>query len=404
MDVDGGSSSTDRIRASQTVAAKAEREAADRITAARKRVVQAELESQKELEQQRDSFEKRADVERIRSADSLEQQRSKGYEQIRETKRLQTAEESRIRRDGEKQTITTKDHYDHAITESESRGERTIKELEKKNYTQQEFQRRQGNEQIKQLKEEQTQLQENLHANRVNTHDQLTLQAQVERKTLEASTRDAIQNSQDHYEKLYVDTTKNQHGAMDDLNWKAGRELEKIRHDTAHRLDAYSSRQSDPFYKLVDLKANFVEHDDQFVLKVNIPEYEQKHISVSIRGNEVVVSGNRRNEEKLELEPGKNITTSAYQSYSKSFPLNWPVNPKNLTREFDGDQLIIRIPKKTTYEPPAMKRTASRAVVERPNFPSNLPGEKELASLDKNVNPESDVPPSKRTPGYKPLS
>lgn len=406
MEIDSGSSSTSRIRNSQSAAAKAEREAADRITAARKRVADAEMEAQKQLEVQRDSFEKRADVERTRSANAIEQQRHQGYEQIRDIRRQQEAEEHRVRRTAEKQIDARKNHYDQTLAETESRGARNLRELETKQHARAEFQRKEGDAQIEQMKQDQFALKEALHANQVDTHEQLRQHAQTERVKLEEKTRTAIQGSQEHYEDLYQKTLKGQQNAMADLGWKANRQVEAIRESSAHRLDAYSSRQRDPFYKLVSIGGNLQETDEQFVFKAQIPEHEQSRVSIAIRGNELVVSGQRRNEESLEIGPGRKQRTSSFQSYSESFPLDWPVNPANMTREFDGDTLIVRIPKRTTYEPPAQKRTADRTVAERPNFPKNLPNEKALAALSeqREQDPVGSVPPSKRGKGYDTLA
>lgn len=405
MEIESGSPAS-RIRQAQSAAAKAEREAADRITAARKRVTDAELEAQKQLEQQRDSFEKRADVERIRSSNAIEQQRHQGYEQIRETRRQQEAEEYRLRRTAEKQIEDRKNQYDQSLAETESRGSRSLRELETKQHAQAEFQRKEGDAQIEQMKQEQFALKEALHSNQQNTHEQLRQHAQTERVKLEEKTRTAIQGSQDHYEELYQKTLKDQHSAMADLGWKANREIEAIRENSAHRLDAYASRQRDPFYKLVSIGGKIQEYENQFVFKAQIPEHEQARVSVAIRGNQLVVSGQRRNEESLQLEPGRTQRTSSFQSYSESFPLDWPVNPANMTREFDGDTLIVRIPKKTTYEPPTQKRTADRTEASRPNFPKNLPNEKALAALSeqREQDPVASVPPSKRGKGYNTLA
>ncbi len=52
-----------------------------------------------------------------------------------------------------------------------------------------------------------------------------------------------------------------------------------------------------------------------------------------------------------------------------------------MMREFDGDTLLVHIPKKQTYgaEQFKSKKTAERSSVEKPQFPANLPGETELS-------------------------
>ncbi len=137
-----------------------------------------------------------------------------------------------------------------------------------------------------------------------------------------------------------------------------------------------------------DMDAELQEYDHEFVLTATIPEHERKGLAVSVRGNEVVLSGNRRSSEKLDLGPGRVQNTSSFQTFSESFPINWPVDARSLTREFDGDQLIVRIPKKKTYEPaPYKAKRVERAKLERPTFPENIP----LGAVKKKTTPDGPL-------------
>ena len=89
-----------------------------------------------------------------------------------------------------------------------------------------------------------------------------------------------------------------------------------------------------------------------------------------------MLTGFRRNEEKLTAEPGHERGTNAYQSFSESFALGFPVEGKHLTREFSGERLTVIVPKAQSGQARARESTVKipvRATVERPSFPANLP-------------------------------
>jgi HSP20 family molecular chaperone IbpA len=401
MDIDA----SQRISNSQLAVSKAEREAAEKITAARKRSQIAENEIKAEMDRQAEINQKRLAVEMVRSEDQLENTRLKGYEQVRDVKRAHEAESESYRRNAEKNLAQIQGRFKNKQAETESLGERALREIETKNQAQIEFQRKQGSHQIQALKEEQSQVKAQLHADRVNTYEQLNHHNQVERKALENKTRESIQQSKDHYGSTYQSTLNQHHQSMAEISHQTNQEIQNIRRDTAHRLDAYSSRQNDPFYKLVQLEGELEETDHAFILTAKVPEHEQGRIQVNVRGNELVVSGQRRNEESLELAPGRKQKTSSYQTFNETFPLDWPVQPKLMSREFRGDQLIVTVPKQRHAVEPKKQKIVERTLAERPHFPANLPNEKALARLaEADAAQAEDSAPLKPSKGYKTLA
>jgi hypothetical protein len=111
-------------------------------------------------------------------------------------------------------------------------------------------------------------------------------------------------------------------------------------------------------------------------------------VTVTLKGDNLVLSGTRRNEEKVELSPGHTQGTASYQSYSESFPLPFPVEARQLSKTFDGDMLIATIPKKNQYafEKPA-KPVPQRLKAERPKLPDNLPQSEARADMSLDEKP-----------------
>src|SRR5262249_53611937 len=150
--------------------------------------------------------------------------------------------------------------------------------------------------------------------------------------------------------------------------------LKELRQNNSQKLAAYDSRATDPFYRMMDTRARLVERADHYQLMAEIPEHERDSVNVSVRGEQVVITGNRRTSDTLEVAPGQTRKSAAFQTYSETFPIFWPVDPRLMTKEYDGDTLVVTIPKKAVPgRETARVKQPERAKAVRPDFPINLP-------------------------------
>jgi HSP20 family molecular chaperone IbpA len=396
MEVD----STSRIAQAQNTAAKAEREATERVVAAQKHVREANHEEEVQLEHLRDQYEHRTEAERARGEDYLEAVRNRSYQNISELRRQAENEHHKVVTTSEKELKDLDHQYTDAKYATVRKGEADLKESTNRNYKQLEHERLASNEQIGAVKSAFAAEKAQIEAERRDTTQTLNQQSQTHRKEVEEKTREAVEESDAHYQEAYTGAMKQNQDAMADLNWRASHDVESLKRETTQKLDAYTTQKNDPFYRMVNVDGKITEHADQFVFTAKIPEHEQDRININIRGNELIISGKRKSEESLEVEPGRVARTNSYQSFSENFPLGFPVDPKNMTREYQGDTLVVRIPKRSTYEAAKPKPVVARAVAERPKFPKNLPGEKELVALNdpgRGPDPQDEnTPPSKR--------
>ena len=208
------------------------------------------------------------------------------------------------------------------------------------------------------LKETQEQQYNQLHKDAVDKYEKMK-----EQTTL------ANERANEHFQGAYNATLAQDQKSLDIVAGKATTQLNQLRADTSQKLAAYQDRQGDPFYKLKDIDADLREERDRFVLTATIPPHEQDHVSVSVSGNNLIVSGTRRNEEKLDLGPGRSKSSASYQTYQESFPLPWPVDRNLLTREFQGDRLVVTVPKASQFfkkDPFKSSAAPERLRAERP--------------------------------------
>ncbi len=335
------------------------------------------------------------EAEAARSEEAVESQRRKGYERLRDMKRAQQAEVNQLKREGERDLATLQAYYRDTLYGTELRGREQLGQLEKSQALTSEHTRRMSQSELETLQGNHEARREQVLEQQRDENTRIIGASGAELERLREQTAEAKATAHERHLKNYEGTVTRQGAELAALNQSVGGKIREIRLDSARRLDAYSSRQNDPFYQLLEVDAAIEETPDSYVLRARIPEHEQEHISISVRGDQLVLSGSRRNEEKIDLGPGRSQGTSTYQSFQESFPLAFPVDSRRLQRRFEGDELTVVLPKKTTYQAPTYKAARpGRARVERPQFPENLP------SLAKAEPPPADEIPAP-SPGSK---
>ncbi len=359
----------------QQSAGAAEKEARNRILAAHKQVQQTQQEESTTLDQIKDSYSKMKENEAERQDTSLESQRESGYARIRELQRQQQAELNRVKREGERTLADTKNYYTDTIYGTETKGREQLDTILTQNGMQRDSAQKEQQMLLEDLQQKHSAQTDAMRNTTTLNIGQATEEADKEFERITTNAHAATEQAREHFEQRSKELTDNERTDLARLESQAARKIKETRLDTSAKLSAYASRQEDPFYKLLRLDAKLTEEGDNFVLRATIPEHEQKNVNLSVRGDNLVLSGTRRAQEKLDLAPGHTQSSQSFQSYSESFPLPWPVDGKKLAREFQGDTLVVTVPKKNTYafREKAQKEEVARAVPDRPQFPENIP-------------------------------
>jgi HSP20 family molecular chaperone IbpA len=366
------------------------------ITRANQAVQGAQKEADVQLEHIRDAYSQEATTESSKNEDALMKQHLKGYEALRDLKRNQDAEANRIRREGERDVKNTNDYYRDTLYQTEKKSEADLTQLQAKEARESEFVKTTGTTEVDMAKGEQTRKLQDLKHTQDEQYQQLSTASAAQYEQMKTNTLTAKENENAHFLGEYQAAVAQDQASIGLLQHNANQQIRQIRQDTAQKLAAYGSRQTDPFYKMMDMGATLQDQGDRYVLMANIPTHEQEHLSVAVHGNSLVLSGSRRNEEKLDLAPGRTKGTSSYQSFEESFPLPLPVDKNLLTKEFHGNTVVITVPKSgmLSYEMHKAPPRTDRIRAERPQFPGNLPkGE----VVSENAEPSAEKKPGSRT-------
>ncbi len=353
----------------------AEKEAQRRITESERNVNRTEHETQLRLEKISSDFSARQEVEINRKEASLNNIKNKGNEQINTTKHQLDEEVTKLKREGERELKRIKEFYKNEIDSTKSTGDVKLKEMSGKHNLAVTKEVEETKADIKKVKDEHL-IQSKTLNERIEQDIQKT---QVSSKNYLDNIRENSMAANEKVEKQYrqkFDSLQNQQQvSIARMHESSTKKLHALRDEYATKLDAYSERNQDPFYQMKKFDTDFRETDEAYILAAKVPPHERDRITITVRGNSLVLAGQRQNDEKIESEPGKTQTTSSYQAFSESFPIPYPVESKQLAREYDSGTLYIYLPKKLTYERP--KFTAQKVngliAIERPDFPKRLP-------------------------------
>jgi HSP20 family molecular chaperone IbpA len=396
----GNSAAKDKnqVESPEARAADAERDARNKIAGAERTVEDTQRETSWKLDRIKDEYQSQSTAEAARQEASIEAQKNKGYEQIRDLQRAQQQEINRVRRTGERDLANTQNYFRDTIYSEGRRGDHELMERQKASARELEQQQLAATDAFGHTQEENAIRLQRLKENDDAKASALTSSSQKEYERMRAGAEEATERATKDFQSRFEAVTTTQKEVLDNLSNHASDKIRDVRKDYSAKLAAYASRSKDPFYKLLDVDADITEHSDRFVVTARIPEHEQKHVSVSLKGSQLTLSGYRRNEEKLELSPGRSRGTAAFQSFSESFPLGWPVDGKRITKQFDGETLTITVPKKDEWAGGHKQFAAAppeKARVERPHFPDNIPHTESEPAPD----PESPEPSASKSRG-----
>jgi HSP20 family molecular chaperone IbpA len=338
-------------------------------------------EQEKELEEQtetkRQQHAERMARETAKNEGELAASRDKHNERLQDLRHRFNQAEGDLRRTAEKNVRVTSERLDDQFNDLTHNGEKRNRELASRLNNQEDYERLASRNRLESLRRDNHQQLEStvkLHQDKMKD-----IYKANDKKFNELRTNheQATEKATDHFEQRLKTTLDVNEQLLRRIDSDAADKLESLRSSNTERLDAYRDTRRDPFYRSIELRASLSEAKDGYVLTARIPKHEQKNISINVRGNQIVLTGKRQSTERIDGKPGETLETSNYQSFSKTFPITWPVEPTYLTKEFVGDTLIVSIPKKEFWEANPILRERKikpdQAKANRPNFPSDLP-------------------------------
>lgn len=97
-------------------------------------------------------------------------------------------------------------------------------------------------------------------------------------------------------------------------------------------------------------RTNVAETDGEYMVEVDLPGIKPEEIHVEMRGNELWLSGERKEEKE---EKGKNYRRieQEYGRFERVIPLAAPVNEEKIAAKYQNGVLTVTIPKSEAVKP-----------------------------------------------------
>ncbi len=354
-------------------ASEAQREATKKVKAAHDKIQKAEIETDQALDRIQNEYQIRRQKMVENQKQDLANEDVKGYERSQNLRHEQEEMLNKATKKGEHELEELKDYYAQLLylTDKSNRDKYTelVDKFQQKStvaQAQQQFERDTIQQtqaaRIKQLAED--------HQESI---ERLSKQNQAEYRRLMENYQNTSRSNLEKFQDKFIQQENNYNGRLNTMNTNTSDVIDALRDKYSTKLAAFSQRQQDPFYQIVKMNASIEETDDSFIVKAKIPSHERENVQLNVYEDEVVISGNRRSQEKLEFGPKQVQSTSSFQTFSESFPIEWPVDKNLVSKQFDNDTVIFKIPKKSYKREKPQKVQPEQIRAARPRFPNDLP-------------------------------
>jgi HSP20 family molecular chaperone IbpA len=360
----------------QKAALQAERDANDRIRTAKKKIEEVDAENQQRIQQLKDEYVRESATEQGRQSVALESQRLKGYENLRSLQQSNAKQIQSTAEKAESEIEKLEFEASRKTSEVEDKTKSNLENLEKQSLQTTEFRKKELELNQEQLAKDAADRLAYLKQKQdltVAEQDEI-YQAELGQKT--QVQRQTLERNRELFDKNFKSVFDQQGKELGRIQSKAANELASLQQSNSEKLESYATRSGDPFYRLKQSGAQVTESGEAYVVRTTVPRHEQSGFNVSVRDDQIVITGNRRNKESLELAPGRTQSTSSFQSFTETFPIRFPVDARQATRSVEGDEITYTFPKKGYYDKSAgiggRKPAPERVVQNKPNFPDNL--------------------------------
>jgi HSP20 family protein len=140
---------------------------------------------------------------------------------------------------------------------------------------------------------------------------------------------------------------------MNLVRWEPFKELSSIRGQMDRLLESFFKR-GETMDGLWTPSIDFSETTDEFVIKADIPGLEEKDLSVTLSGNNLLIKGERK-EEKEDKGKHYHKVERSYGSFQRSIPLPDVVDADRISADYQNGVLEVHLPKTASAKPKEIK-------------------------------------------------
>ncbi len=178
---------------------------------------------------------------------------------------------------------------------------------------------------------------------------QIQLDNQLKAETRERDTNQKghevlLKSQNEEFKKRFGQNETQARQAYSNQGLSLGRELINQKEKFLQASDKYSNKESDPFYQIRNNSAQFSETPGAYVLKAKVPEHEKDNIHVKVKGDRVILTGNRSFSDQV-ADGDHVISTSNVQTFHEHFDIPKKVKEADIMKSYENGVLTVVIPK-----------------------------------------------------------
>ena len=129
------------------------------------------------------------------------------------------------------------------------------------------------------------------------------------------------------------------------IEGKAIKDIHDLNLAKMSKLLESTTRAEDPFYRAQQFTTEIQEELEAYNVKIKLPPYEARDVSVTGFANQLKISFNRSFESDTPISSSQVNTTRSHQSVTETYILPTNINFKNVSRSYAEGTLSIRIAK-----------------------------------------------------------
>lgn len=350
-----------------------EKLAREQIQKSHQQVTQAQQETQEALSHIQDQYEKKANRQSLQNTAALEKQKLRGYAEMRD---LQSTQEKLLRthrREGDRRLLELKKYYSGLIHQREQAFQKTLQNMKTENQHLSQYEQAFHDLKMQALQETYEKQRQELYEEYQTQLEKTRKQSEHQLDQLQKERTTAVQEEEGRFLAKWNQLKSRHEQTLSTLQEETQEKMQHLTSQMAQNLHDYESKQEDPFYQAVTLPSELVEKPTHYELTLWIPDFEQKNITLSRQGEDLLITGYRRHETQVTQASGKIQKTASYQSFSETFPLEWPIEENAIMRSSEPDHLRLLIPKKRhllSQDAPPSQSSPQRLHGSRPLLPS----------------------------------
>lgn len=310
---------------------------------AEKEKLRAEHEA--DLERLKKSYASEMDHTRDRFEKSLQNEKNQTYENLRDNKRKMTTEEKNLKRAGDERLSQKENAYRDEARRIDTEGTARLGDALKKQASLEEYQRSKANEAEMMSRQHHSQNARQIIGEYENKLEGLRQDKMDHLESKRAEHGTALEQINEHYDTRKKNSLIQQENEASNIQKTVDQQINESLLKNADRLEKHQLKNEDPFYRMSRVNSEFNDEGDYYQLKIKLPEHERKGLRVQISGQELQLSGTRSNNENAIVEPGHEVSTKSYQSFSERYQFDAPVDAKSMVLNEEDGWLVYSIPK-----------------------------------------------------------